>query len=62
MTFEHASSPRNLRDNAAQPLQTLPPSSRELGEFIPAKQPDGTPVAAENFKFGKSWPHFVAGG
>ncbi|KAJ4373881.1 Pyrimidine nucleotide transporter, mitochondrial [Neocucurbitaria cava] len=61
MTFEHASEPR-IRDNNTQPLQTLPPSSRELGEVTPPKQPDGAPVATENISFAKSWAHFVAGG
>ncbi|KAL6712593.1 Pyrimidine nucleotide transporter, mitochondrial [Coniothyrium glycines] len=62
MTFEHASSPRGIRDNVAQPLQILPSSSRELGELLPPKQPDGTPVATKSFQFGRSWAHFVAGG
>ena len=62
MTLEHAAGPRSIRDSTPQPLQPLPPSSRELGEVTPPKQPDGTPVAANDFKFGKSWAHFVAGG
>lgn len=59
--LDHATDPRAIRDHK-QPLQSFPPSSRELGEVIPPKQPDGTPVAAENLTFAKSWPHFIAGG
>lgn len=62
MTFEHASGPRSFRDSTAQHFQTLPPSSRELGEVLPPKQPDDAPVASGNVAFAKSWAHFVAGG
>ncbi|KAG9205672.1 hypothetical protein B5807_08054 [Epicoccum nigrum] len=62
MTFEHASAPRGIRDTNPQFGQTSLPSSRELGEVVPAKQPDGTPVAAGGPAFAKSWAHFVAGG
>ncbi|KAF1841446.1 mitochondrial carrier [Cucurbitaria berberidis CBS 394.84] len=62
MTFEHASGPRSIRDQPTQPLQTLPPSSRELGEVLPPKQPDGAPVTTEKISLAKSWTHFVAGG
>lgn len=62
MTFDHASAPRGIRDGNPQFGQTSLPSSRELGEVIPAKQPDGTPVAAGGPAFAKSWAHFVAGG
>ena len=61
MTFEHASAPRGLRD-AHQFGQTSLPSSRELGEVVPAKLPDGAPIAAGGPAFAKSWAHFVAGG
>ncbi|CBX95031.1 hypothetical protein IAQ61_008469 [Plenodomus lingam] len=62
MTFEHAApATRTIRDNTAQSLPPIP-SSRELGDAIPPKQPNGAPVAAAEFKFGKSWAHFVAGG
>ncbi|KAH7381678.1 mitochondrial carrier domain-containing protein [Pyrenochaeta sp. MPI-SDFR-AT-0127] len=62
MTFEHASGPRSIRDSTPKHFQTLPPSSRELGEVLPPKQPDGVPVATGNVAFAKSWAHFVAGG
>lgn len=59
MTFEHAPTSRSIRDSAAQPLPT---TSRELGEVVPPRQPDGTPVAKQGPSFAKSWAHFVAGG
>jgi solute carrier family 25 protein 33/36 len=62
MTLHQASEPRSIRDTTAQPSQLLPPSSRELGEVIPPKGPDGAPVAAPDVKSGKSWAHFIAGG
>jgi solute carrier family 25 protein 33/36 len=62
MTLQEASTPRRIRDDTTQPLQPLPPSSRELGEVTPPKQPDGAPVAQQDLKSGKSWAHFVAGG
>lgn len=62
MTLEHASRPRSIRDDTSHPLQTLPPSSRETGEVVPPKFPDGAPVATKGPAFAKSWPHFVAGG
>lgn len=61
MTYEHTSDPRSTRASTAQALVTLP-SSRELGDAIPPTQPDDVPVATSEFKFGKSWAHFVAGG
>lgn len=62
MTVEHAAQPRSIRATATQTVQTLPPTSRELGEVLPPKGPDGAPVAAGNIKFAKSWAHLVAGG
>jgi solute carrier family 25 protein 33/36 len=62
MTLEHASRPRSIRDDTSQTLQTLPPSSREIGEVIPPKLPDGAPVTTQGPSFAKSWAHFVAGG
>lgn len=62
MTLEHAAQPRSIRDTSIQTVQTLPPTSRELGEVLPPKGPDGAPVAAESLKFAKTWAHFVAGG
>ncbi|EAT91877.2 hypothetical protein SNOG_00382 [Parastagonospora nodorum SN15] len=61
MTLNHAAEP-GTRDDTSQPLQTLPPSSRELGEILPPKLPDGAPVTAQGPAFAKSWAHFVAGG
>ncbi|KAK1911052.1 hypothetical protein P3342_011654 [Pyrenophora teres f. teres] len=62
MTFQEATKSRGIRDDTAQPLQPLPPSSRELGEVTPPKQPNGAPVAKASPASGKSWAHFVAGG
>jgi solute carrier family 25 protein 33/36 len=61
MPLEHAQ-PRSIRDDTTQPLQALPPSSRETGEVVPPKLPDGAPVATQGPSFAKSWAHFVAGG
>lgn len=61
MTLNHAAKP-GTRDDTSQLLQTLPPSSRELGEVLPPKLPDGAPVTVQGPAFAKSWAHFVAGG
>ncbi|CAI6335824.1 unnamed protein product [Periconia digitata] len=62
MTADHATRPRDLRDDSALIQQTLTPQSRELGGAIPRKQHDGAPVATDGSPFAKSWAHFIAGG
>ncbi|KAL1301516.1 hypothetical protein AAFC00_005759 [Neodothiora populina] len=37
-------------------------TSRETGEVLPQKQPDGTAVEGQPVGVAKSWAHFVAGG
>lgn len=62
MTAEHASSPRGISDDTPHTLKISPPSSRELGDGLQSRQPDGAPVAKSGPAFAKSWAHFVAGG
>ncbi|KAL5113828.1 Pyrimidine nucleotide transporter, mitochondrial [Pleosporales sp. CAS-2024a] len=62
MTLTHATASQSIRDKASQPLQTLPPSSRETGQAVPPRLPDGAPVASQRPAFAKSWAHCVAGG
>ncbi|KAF2643442.1 mitochondrial carrier [Massarina eburnea CBS 473.64] len=62
MTVDHATQPRNLRGDNSPFRQTLPPQSRETGDVLPPKQPDGAPVAVQSSPLAKSWAHFVAGG
>jgi hypothetical protein len=62
MTLDHASSPGSVQDKNAAFRQTLLPQSRETGDVIPPKQPDGSPIAAKESPFAKSWAHLVAGG
>ncbi|OAG10438.1 mitochondrial carrier protein-like protein rim2 [Paraphaeosphaeria sporulosa] len=62
MTLDHAPRPRSIHDDGTPFKQTLLPQSRETGDVIPQKRPDGTPVATAESPFAKSWAHFIAGG
>lgn len=63
MTLDHASAPSSIGNNSMADLrQTLPPTSRELGEVLPPKLVDGAPVATQGAADSKSWAHFIAGG
>ncbi|KAF2709816.1 mitochondrial carrier [Pleomassaria siparia CBS 279.74] len=59
MTFEQAAHPRDIRATSSQLTRT---QSRETGDVLPSKQPDGNPVIAAGAPVAKSWAHFVAGG
>ncbi|KAF2691508.1 mitochondrial carrier protein-like protein rim2 [Lentithecium fluviatile CBS 122367] len=62
MTLDHATEPARIRANSSPFRQTLLPQSRETGDILPPKQPDGASVAAKGSPFAKSWAHLVAGG
>lgn len=62
MSLDHSPKPRNPRDDPALFKQSLLPQSRETGDVLPQKQPDGSPVASKASPFAKSWAHLVAGG
>lgn len=62
MTLDHAPHSRSIRDDSNTIKQPLLTQSRETGDVIPPKQPDGTPIAAAASPFAKSWAHLVAGG
>ena len=62
MNHDHAPRPQTIRHDPSLFKQTLLPQSRETGEVVPPKQPDGAPVVATGSPFAKSWAHFIAGG
>jgi solute carrier family 25 protein 33/36 len=62
MNHDHAPHPQTIHNDSSSFKQTLLPQSRETGEVVPPKQPDGVPVVAAESPFAKSWAHFIAGG
>ncbi|KAK3216966.1 hypothetical protein GRF29_1g1554041 [Pseudopithomyces chartarum] len=62
MNHDHAPHPQTIHNDSSSFKQTLLPQSRETGEVVPPKQPDGIPVVAAESPFAKSWAHFIAGG
>ncbi|KAF2804497.1 mitochondrial carrier [Mytilinidion resinicola] len=62
MTFDTASKPRHLRDDAAILKPSIIPQSRETGHVLPQSQPAGAPVTVKQSPFAKSWAHLIAGG
>ena len=61
MIFEQAANPRGLGETSSQSKHIVLTQSRETGDVLLPKQPDGAPVAT-GAPVAKAWAHFVAGG
>lgn len=61
MTLESAQENRPLGAARAAIEQSPLPQSRETGDSLLPKDPNGPQVAAKASPFAKSWAHFVAG-